>query len=184
MKYRYSKSRYLFLGVCVVAALLPLLAGNFSSSASSSENFPGWVTHWRGKPLRRLELGWREQNFARDFPGQIAQFSDGQRTILMRYTARPTRSLHPAVDCFKGSGYKIQPLDIRVDEQGERWGEFLAEGNGERWRVSERIFENSGGRDWTDVSSWYWSAAYGRSQGPWWAITVMEKAPSNGAAQP
>ncbi|MCI0665355.1 MAG: hypothetical protein L0220_30200 [Acidobacteria bacterium] len=28
--------------------------------------------------------------------------------------------------------------------------------------------------NWTDVSSWYWSAMLGRSCGPWWVVTIAE----------
>jgi hypothetical protein len=169
------KAIYLFLVVCLAAAVMPLLPGSFTSIEAGSADFPGWATHWEGKPLRRLPLGWREQRFADGFPGQIAQFTDGQRLILIRYTAKATRLLHAAADCFRGAGYEVKPMAAQVDQRGEQWGRFLAKNQDDAWRVSERIFENQGRGSWSQVSNWFWSAAYGRSQGPWWAVTIMEK---------
>ena len=43
--------------------------------------------------------------------------------------------------------------------------------------VREAVTDGRGGQ-WTDVSAWYWSALMGRSEGPWWAFTLAENAPS------
>jgi hypothetical protein len=40
-------------------------------------------------------------------------------------------------------------------------------------QVCERIYDQAGA-SWTDVSSWYWDAALGRSQGPWMAVAVAD----------
>ena len=32
----------------------------------------------------------------------------------------------------------------------------------------------SQGNQWTDPSSWYWSAVLGETKPPWWGITVEE----------
>jgi hypothetical protein len=43
-------------------------------------------------------------------------------------------------------------------------------------RVYERVYSAvSADENWTDVSSWYWSALLGRSRGPWWVITTAER---------
>jgi hypothetical protein len=176
------KTWTVFLGVCGLAAILPLLSGYFAGSGSSSADFPGWTNKWRGVELRRIPLTWREQRFAEGFPGQIAQFTDGRRLLVMRYTARATRKLHGAADCFRGAGYRIRPLPLYTDEVGDRWGSFEASKDGEQLVVRERIFENSG-RAWTDASSWFWHAAFGRTDGPWWAVTTVERALPPGRAK-
>ncbi|MEZ5401199.1 MAG: hypothetical protein R2729_16130 [Bryobacteraceae bacterium] len=170
------KNRTLFLVVCGAAAMLPLMSGHFTTERESSAGFPGWSSEWRGAPLKRVPLGDREQRLADGFPGQVAQFTDGRRTLVMRYTAQPTRKLHSAADCFRGAGYTVTPLPIQIDERGERWGRFAAERDSLRYTVGERIFENTGENAWTDVSAWYWSASFGRSSGPWWAVTTVEQA--------
>jgi hypothetical protein len=82
--------------------------------------------------------------------------------------------LHPAADCFSGVGYRVEPLPLKIDEAGARWGSFSATRGADRLRVTERIYSDAGG-GWTDVSAWYWSAAAGDAAGPWWAATVAER---------
>jgi hypothetical protein len=85
----------------------------------------------------------------------------------------PTRTLHPASDCFRAAGYLLTAANAQVDADGARWRCFVAARDGERVRVCERIVEGDfeSSHAWTDVSAWYWSAL--RSAGPWWAITVI-----------
>ena len=98
---------------------------------------------------------------------------------LVRKVNSPTRKLHPAADCFRGAGFHIEPQPIAIDEQGRRWSVFLAAKGSERMEVRERIY-NQRGDAWTDVSSWWWQAALGKSQGPWWAETVVIQAKYGG----
>jgi len=169
------KTLLTFFGTCLTAAILPYYSSPFSVSTSSA-NFPGWISEWRGAPLRRLPLGWREGNFTERFPGQVAQFTDGRRRILIRYTARPAWTLRQASVCLRDAGFEVQSLPDELEETGERWACWKAWNSHERWLVRERISDTNGGQ-WTDVTSWYWSAAYGRSRGPWWALTIFEPLP-------
>ena len=91
---------------------------------------------------------------------------------LIRKVTSPTRKLHPAADCFRGAGFTVEPQPIAVDEHGHRWSVFHAAKAGEKLEVRERIY-NQRGESWTDVSAWWWQAAMGKSQGPWWAETVV-----------
>lgn len=91
---------------------------------------------------------------------------------LLRKVSEATRKLHPAADCFRGAGFLVDPQPIDVDQQGRHWSEFLATKNGEQRKVRERIY-NAQGQEWTDVSSWWWQAALGKSQGPWYAETIV-----------
>jgi len=158
--------------VCLIAGIVPLLGAR--SPPRTVGNFPGWPGELVGKPLRMLPLGPIEQRFAEDFPGRIARFSDGEREIVIRWVSQETRKLHPASDCFRGSGYSVKPQPLAIDNDGARWGTFIASRGGEKLTVRERIYD-AAGNQWTDVSAWYWSAATGKSQGPWWALTIASK---------
>ena len=163
------RSTSILLATLLFAAVAPFVtipAGDTSRQIP----FPGWMSHWKGKPLERLPLSEREATFADGFPGKVAHFTGGEHQYVIRWVRHRTRQLHPAVDCFRGSGYSVRPLPIRVDGDGERWGCFEEARSSEALNVCERIFDHDGNA-WTDVSAWYWAAALGRSSGPWWAVT-------------
>lgn len=163
-----------FLIACALAAVIPLWAPG--RMAQPTIAFPGWPPALEGHPLRALPLTDRESRFTRDFPGRIARFTDGRREWVARWVSAPTRTLHPAADCFRGSGYAITPLPLYRDVQGQSWGAFRAEKPSERLLVRE-IIRDGAGRTWSDASAWYWAATLNRTHGPWWAYTVAERAP-------
>ena len=168
----------LYLGICTLAALIPILPlrSQQSDVANLRVAFSGWPTQFEGQALRPLPLTEREQRFGRDFPGHIGRFTDGKREIIVRWVSEATRRLHPATDCFEGIGFSVRPLPLHVDGGGSRWSSFIATRGKERLRVRERIYTNTG-ESWTDVSSWYWAAVQKTQTGPWWAITVAEGEP-------
>jgi hypothetical protein len=163
------RSTSLFAVICLIAAAMPLLGTPLPAPATA--DFPGWPTHHEGKPLQSLPLTALERRFAENFPGRVGRFSDGEREVVMRWVSSATRKLHPAADCFRGSGYSITPQAIQVDGNGARWGSFIAVRGAVRIAVRERIYD-AAGNGWTDVSSWYWAALRGQSLRPWWAVTV------------
>ena len=132
---------------------------------------------WQAQPLAE-----REARFAREFPGEIAVFStpDG-RTVVARRVLRPTRKLHPAADCLRAVGYRIEARPIFTAADGVEWGVCEARREGERLQVRERLVGDDG-RRWTDVSAWFWAAALGRARGPWWALTELTPLPSEADA--
>lgn len=162
----------IFASSCLVAAVIPLMAP-VQLPRSGETDFGGWPTKFDGRPVTELKLSDRDQSFARGFPGRIGKFTDGNRAILFRWVNRETRKLHPASDCFRGTGYSVRPRPLVVDGEGKRWGGFQASRDGQTLLVRERI-EDSAGRGWTDVSSWYWAAVLGRTTGPWFAVVVVE----------
>jgi hypothetical protein len=166
------KQHLLFIWLCALAACLPWIER--STAISHADNFPGWPLSFEGKVLQTLPLTALEQKFADKFPGRIARFSDGQREVILRWVTHETRKLHPATDCFRGSGYEVHPLAIRLSHTGERWGRFRAKKSGASMMVEERIF-NQQGQQWTDVSAWHWAALWRQSTGPWWAVTIAQK---------
>ncbi len=165
------------LGAC---ALLPLARPQADTVPVS--NPIEWPMHWGGAALRPLALSDVEHRFAQRFPGQIARFTDGDaRVFVMRHVTQATRMLHPAADCFRATGYRIEQAQLELDDQQRLWRCFNARrgsGHGDSHvaqdlRVCERI-EGTQGDAYTDASSWFWAAASGESRGPWQAITVVE----------
>lgn len=137
--------------------------------------FHEWPRQWDGMPLRPLALGEVEQRFADRFPGAIARLTDGRQTLVLREVDSPTRMLHPAVDCYRALGWRIEQTRLERDAQERLWRCFIAEGRrSQKLRVCERIVDNAGVA-FTDTSAWYWAAATGRSDGPWQAVTLARR---------
>ncbi|MEQ1717960.1 MAG: hypothetical protein ABL907_18630 [Hyphomicrobium sp.] len=166
-------SPILFVVSALAAMLAPLTAGGSPGVSSFAAGFPGWPSDYEGRTLTVLPLTPREQTFVRDFPGRIGRFSDGRREIILRWVAEPTRRLHPASDCFRGSGYRIKALPLKRDAAGTLMSCFSAARGGEHMRVCEAV-RGDGGQSWPDVSSWYWTTMLGTGQGPWWSVVVAE----------
>lgn len=143
-------------------------------------SFPGWPTLFEGRPLQPLPLAEREAGFVRGFPGRVGRFSNGRSEIVVRWVVEPTRRLHPSADCFRGLGYKIVPADSERDALGRRWSVFRAVKGGQTLHVRELI-AGADGRSWSDVSSWYWPAVFGRAAGPWWGYTVAQSVDTDAA---
>jgi hypothetical protein len=158
--------------VLLVCALWPL-AGRGHAEALHALPAQEWPTEIDGAPLRPLALTAVEQRFAHKFPGRIGRFEAAGDVWVLRDVARPTRALHPAGDCFRGLGYRIDQTQLHHDADARLWRCFIAERDGERLRVCERIVDAQG-QGFVDASSWFWSAALGRSTGPWRALTRVE----------
>ncbi|CAA2100041.1 hypothetical protein [Variovorax paradoxus] len=133
-----------------------------------------WPSEWDGVALRPLALSDVEQRFADRFPGAIGRMTDGTQTLVMRAVAQPTRMLHPAADCYRALGYRIEQARLERDAQERMWRCFVAQRHGaQKIRVCERIVD-ARGTAFTDTSAWYWAAASGQSHGPWQAVTVAK----------
>lgn len=133
---------------------------------------PEWPSQWDGVPLRPLALSDVEQRFADHFPGAIGRMTDGTQTLVMRAVNTPTRMLHPAADCYRALGYRIDQARLERDAQARLWRCFVAQRHGaQKINVCERIVDAQG-TAFTDTSAWYWAAASGQSHGPWQAVTV------------
>jgi len=163
----------IFLLLCMTAALVPFLPVK-PVHDDSVESFPGWLAQFDNKPLQQLELSEREERFARDFPGRVAHFTDGEREFIIRWTVRSSRAIHSAWDCFHGLDYRLNFGPMWRDQQGHRWRTFEAVNSGETLRVLERIYDEAG-NGWTDISSWYWAVLLRKTDGPWWIMTIVEK---------
>ena len=132
---------------------------------------PEWPPVSTRRTLRPLALGSVEARFAAQFPGRIERLTDEESVLVWREVRTPTRMLHPATDCYRGLGYRVVDARLERDAQARLWRCFVAERDGRRVRVCERI-EDARGLAFTDASAWFWAAQLGRSTGPWQAITV------------
>jgi len=176
-----------FGALCTAAAAAPLLSGPLNLQSmlhgalprvprGAAGAFPGWPLQFEGASLTALPLSALEQRFQANFPGRVGRFTDGRREIILRWVAEGSRKLHAASDCFKANGHALTPQPIAVSG-GQRWSGFIARKKGQRLLVRERIHDAAGAQ-WSDVSAWYWAVQLGRSQGPWWAVTVATALPA------
>jgi hypothetical protein len=167
----------LYLIPCALAAAAPLLPrpsrAQPAISRAAATTF-AWPAQLEGRRLTELPLTGRDRRFADDFPGHIGRFSDGAREVILRFTDRATRRLHPASDCLKASGFTVEPLPARRGPDGAAWGCIAARKQADDLVVCEQIRDADGTR-WPDASSWYWPALAGTSRGPWWSTTIVER---------
>ena len=168
---RTLEVKSVFALVLCLCALAPCLRQAGASSAAAMESANEWPATWDGKPLRPLAFSAVEQRFAARFPGRMARLTDGEQVLVLREVRQPTRMLHPAADCYRGLGYRIQQAQLERDPQQGLWRCFVAERDGRLTRVCERIVD-ANGQVFTDASSWFWAAQLGQSTGPWQAVTT------------
>ena len=162
--------RFAFVVLCGVSAWLPLTE---KSATIAQASLPVWPATWEGAPLRQISLSEREVVFNNSFPGQVAKFTDGRRELILRWVTKGTRQLHSSSDCFRGIGYSVSPRPAILDAHGARWSCFAASRDQYHLLVRERITDERG-REWTDVSAWFWSVLLRQTDGPWMAVTVIE----------
>jgi hypothetical protein len=160
------------LALALWCAMLPLALTRAAAPAAAPH--AEWPTHYRGQALQPLAVSAVEQRFAAQFPGRIARFAvaDGSELVL-RDVDRPTRMLHPAADCWRGIGWRIEATRLETDADALLWRCFDAVRDGQRMRVCERIVDAQG-EVFTDTSAWFWAASLQKSTGPWQAITLVE----------
>jgi hypothetical protein len=162
------------MALALCCGVLPLAPQGTARAQAATSAHGEWPTTWDGQPLRPLALSAVEHRFASQFPGRIARFAlADQSELVLREVKRPTRMLHPAVDCWRGIGWRIEAASLQADADGALWRCFEATHKGERVRVCERIGD-ARGLAFTDTSAWFWAASLGRSQGPWQADPRVE----------
>jgi hypothetical protein len=168
---------FALIALVLWCAMLPL-------ALTKTQNTPAitphgeWPTQWHGQPLQPLAMSAVEHRFAAQFPGRIARFALADASeLVLRDVNRPTRMLHPAADCWRGIGWRIDTTRLENDADSLLWRCFEAtrpSANGsQRVRVCERIVDAQGNA-FTDTSAWFWAASLNQSAGPWRAITRVE----------
>ncbi len=162
-----------FVVCCSLAATMPLVIKQ-TAAVTTTARFEGWPELFEGHSLKVIPLSDLNRRFAQGFPGKIAVFSTGTARVVFRWVPQPTRQLHAASNCYHAGGYQITWLPQYLDGQDNRWAAFEAARDGERFRIRERIYDQTG-QSWTDVSSWYWAALLNKSSSPWWSVSVAER---------
>lgn len=175
MRFRIVIVRGIFLAACLVAGMAPLRPAARGNPALA---LPDWPASWDGRAIWQVPVTASDEKFAENFPGRIAKFSDGRREYIFRWVATGTRQLHPGSDCFRGAGYRVTPRPAVRDGEGRQWSSFVASRDHHQLLVRERIADQHG-REWTDVSSWFWSVALARTDGPWLSVTAVEPVDSS-----
>ena len=160
-----------FAAVLCACALAPLARQAPAGHDAPAPAPAARPREWEGRALRPLAPTPVEQRFAARFPGEMARLTDGRQVLVLRQVRQPTRMLHPAADCYRGLGYRIEQARLEHDARQQLWRCFTAERGALRTRVCERIV-SADGQTYTDTSSWFWAAQLGRSTGPWQAITT------------
>lgn len=178
------------VGASLLAALTPLVP--VRSAPPPPRAFPGWPARWLGQPLYRLPETPMDRRWAAATPGPLARFAlaDGSE-LLLRWVDRPGRTLHPPEDCYRGNGYHVvsvpplqaldPPLAIHPAASLPRtvlWRRFRAERGGEAWEVRSLILSQSG-ESYPDPGWWWWRVIGpgATDHGPWWVVTIQNRAP-------
>lgn len=164
----------LFIGMLTLCTLWTGTVGMLQQAAArpiEQSLAVEWPVEWNGRHLRPLAPSEVEKQFARNFPGFIARLTDGEQMLVFRHVAKPTRMLHPAVDCYKSLGYRIRQERLESDAGNRMWRCFTASRADQDLRVCERI-ENAAGEVYTDTSAWYWAALRNPERGPWQAVVT------------
>lgn len=170
---------FALVALALWCAMLPLgLPTRAASAPPAPTPAAEWPARWRGQVLQPLAMSAVEQRFAAQFPGRIARFALADDSeLVLREVTRPTRMLHPAADCWRGIGWRVQTARLVRDDEATLWRCFEAtRGDGAqaaRVRVCERIVDAQG-QAFTDTSAWFWAASLGHSRGPWQAVTRVE----------
>ena len=168
-------------GVAMLACALWAGAGgagvrDAASASLAIDHATELPRQWQGVAVRPLALSAVEQRFAERFPGRIMRLTDGRQIVVLRDVTKPTRMLHPAADCYRALGYRIdgERLERTVAGEGASIQRcFTARKSSMALRVCEQI-EDARGQHFADTSAWYWAATMGQSSGPWRAITVTQ----------
>lgn len=167
----------LHLTVCVLAGLAPLWVpadAPSSPATATAEAFPGWPTTFEGKELTRVAAQPGDARFVRDTDGRVARFAVGDGQLLVRWSASPTRHLHPSSVCFESLGFVVTPAPRVRGDGGVEWTSYTirrdAESDAAALEVRERVVDESG-RSWPDPIDWYWASLLGQTSGPTFAYT-------------
>ena len=161
----------------MVAMLLPAtIASHDPEAVESDKTQINWPVKIEGRVLKEVPVyneNKKLKSFLADFPGQVKIFSDGERIYIIRFVRKITRKLHPASDCYRAAGYRVEFQPMIIKSAGEHWSSFRASRADREVMVRERITDSLGNQ-WSEPGAWYWSALKNETKAPWWGITVEE----------
>lgn len=167
-----GKRRWFSLAVFVFClGLWSLFRVSPAERLPEGRRYEGGLAETLERELRRegwfpVRMDERSLRYAKGFPGTIELYAKENRSLVVRVIDRATRRYHLSADCYRALGYKTEPMPILKEVDGTMWGRALASRGDEAVELRERVVSLDG-QNWTDPSSWFWSAALGRSQGPW-----------------
>ena len=145
--------------MCVVALLAGIVP--FFSERETSVGLPPsmTLTEYRGRALIPVPLTPVEEKFYGNFPGSIAIYEGDEFKLIVRKVSRATRKLHPAHHCLRAEGFEVAEKSVIESDDG-KWLEYVAERDGEEFRIRERITIPGSGANWTEISQWFWHALF------------------------
>ena len=181
--------------LCIAVECMGWRASSQAASDESAHQFPGWPKTFEGDALVEEPQSELERMFAKNFPGRIGRFRAGRRTVILRWTTRPTHRVHGAAYCLQANGWEITARppgdgdrgalgtgleasrgtkhETRNTKHWETWSAFRATRGGETLNVREQV-RGADGAAFADVPTWFFNALLGRCAGPWWIVTVAD----------
>jgi len=161
---------FTILGLASAVLLIPQPSKANATAISDVE----WPTREGNTPLFEIAIPEDQADFLQHFPGSVKVFASADSIWIYRWVNRPTRQLHPARDCYRAAGWEVLEEKQILDTSGHRWSRtHLVHGTREM-EIHEQIRDANGTARWTEPSQWFWDAALGRSQGPWWMISRID----------
>lgn len=154
------------------AALCMAWRPSIRHGGGETMQFPGWPETFKGDVLVEEPQSELERTFAKNFPGRVGRFRAGRRTVILRWTTRPTHRVHGAAYCLRATGWSIDALRLEGDGR-DAWSAFRATRGDEALDVREQV-RGADGATFADVPTWFFNAFFGRCAGPWWIITVAD----------
>ena len=143
------------------------------SAQAQSADFPGWPLEWEGAKLRRAPLSRADRACVAGFSGVSARFTEKSRSLLFRWTSRPTSTLLSVSKCYGSVGYQVTPKPAAAPDKS--WGCFNAARTGERLVVCETVYSEKGLK-WGSVDEWLEKTINDRLEGPFWSVVSSEPA--------
>jgi exosortase/archaeosortase family protein len=187
----------LLVHIAVCAAFALIWTTGAGTNAAAAQSRVVWPKSWEGRTLVPVRASAETENFWRGFPGEYREFLIApEGRVVLRFAREATRRLHPAEDCFRGAGYKINPMPLESDGENIRWSAFECEKSGIRYKVRQCVISAQGedlsnleaslptATSWPDVSSWYWDVArpFAKTSPEAIAITIIETCPNGSNA--
>ncbi len=100
-----------------------------------------------------------EQEFTKQFPGQIDTYHHPSGMLILRQVHGATRKLHNTSTCLESSGFKLSNHAETTDSEGRIWQTYHAR-NAKNDLTVQTIIIDDTGRNWTTVEEWFWSALF------------------------
>lgn len=165
--------------VCLMACCLPLFTNSDRVTVRLSTHYQP-IDYFDGARLKATSMAPKEQEFYRDFPGDVFFFrleGRSQETVFLRYTESPTRKLHPAETCLRAQGLSVsdkQSVRNIVSELSDKpltWSRCVVSKERRTTEVLQTVISLSTGKNYSSIPTWYWLTTFSSEDaGPWLAV--------------